>query len=66
MLPDANCLALFTERGGESYSYLGNGIHIFRKLNFDLAMNLCSGGVEEGDRWHWEPPRISRQTFLVN
>ena len=35
MLPDANRLTLFSERGGESYSYLGNGIHIFRKLNFD-------------------------------
>ena len=35
MLPSANRLTLFTERGGETYSYVRNGIHIFRKLNFD-------------------------------
>ena len=33
MLPNANRLTLFTERGGETYSYLGNGIHIFMHLN---------------------------------
>ena len=32
----------------------------------DLAMNLCSRGMEEGDNGYWEPSRTSRETFLVN
>ena len=57
MLPNANRLTLFAQkRIGETYSYLGNGIHIFRKLNLIMSGDLCSGSMEEEDNGYWEPP----------